>query len=105
MCYGYGLRNEELNNSTAQFVSLFLQGNSEREAQAIRAGWEQARLVASSMSKGASKIKFEWERPSIGKVDIPEEIWDKFTFDTDGRKMTAEDVVKFKLNGIRKNNL
>jgi hypothetical protein len=53
------------------------------------------------MSKGASKIKFEWERPSIGKVDIPEEIWDKFTFDTGGRKMTAEDVVKFKLNGSR----
>lgn len=94
-----------MNNSTPQFVSLFLQGHSEREAQTIRAGWEQARFIASAMSKGASKIKFEWERPVIGKVEIPEEIWDKFTFDTGGRKLTAEDVARFKLNGIRKDSL
>jgi hypothetical protein len=76
---------------------LFLQGNSEREAQAIRAGWEQARFIASAMSKSASKVKFEWERPNIGKVDIPDEIWDKFTFDTGGQKLDDKSFARLKL--------
>ncbi len=95
MCYGYGLREKEMNVSSPQFISLFLQGNLMREAESIKAGWEQARLIATAMSKDAKKIKFSWERKR-SKVKIDESVFDKFTFE-EGRPLLPSDLARLKI--------
>lgn len=97
MCYGFGLRENELNEASPAFVSLFLQGCSERDFDNSKANWEQARLVASAMSKAAATIKFSWEKaPTRGRaLDIPQEVWDRFTPDFTGAKVSPNDLKKF----------
>jgi len=95
MCYGYGLRENELNEASPRFVSLFLQGNSERDYENSKTHWEQARLVASAFSKTAGKIKFPWEVQTRGPVDIPQEVWDRFTLPTGGKQIEAKDIKKY----------
>jgi hypothetical protein len=91
MCYGYGLRENELNSASPQFVSLFLQGQAEKDLAAYKVSWEQARFIASTMSKEASRVKFWWEKSHRPKVDIPQEVWDRFTLDLDGKKGSWND--------------
>jgi hypothetical protein len=94
MCYGYGLREDELNNASPKFVALFLQGQIIRESEQVKAMWMQARFIASTMSKEASKVKFPWERSSFKKVNVPDEVWEKFTLDDNGVKASAEQIKK-----------
>lgn len=84
MCYGYGLRENELDTATPQFVALFLQGQIKRESDLIKISWEQTRFIGSTMSKEAGKVRFPWEKKTIDKVNISPEIWDKFTPDFSG---------------------
>jgi hypothetical protein len=92
MCYGYGLREDELNNASPQFVALFLQGQILRESELIKSMWMQARFIASTMSKEASKVKFPWEKQRLNKVNIPNEVWDRFTLEINDNKASFEQV-------------
>ena len=92
MCYGYGLRENELNTASPQFVALFLQGNINRESEQLKTMWTQARFIASTMSKEAAKVKFPWEKSKFRKIEIPDEVWSKFTLDNDGVSAKFEDV-------------
>jgi hypothetical protein len=94
------LREDELNTASPQFVSLFLQGNSEKELAQHKQGWEQARFIASAMSKEAGKIKFWWEKKQISKVNVPDDVWEKFTLTTDGVELNAIEAMKI-VNGSR----
>ncbi len=94
MCYGYGLRESELNEATPQFVSLFLQGNARRETERVQALWTMARFIGSAMSKEAGKVKFPWEKKQIKKVEIPDEVWSRFTLDESGVTANYEQVKK-----------
>lgn len=96
MAYSYGLRESEMDNASLEFIGLFLAGHIARENERVKSGWEQARFIASAMSKEAAKIKFAWER-SKGRgyaLDIPNEVWDKFTPDFTGKKVGAEELKK-----------
>ena len=100
MCYGYGLREHELNSASPQFVALFLQGQILRESEQSKSMWMQARFIASTMSKEASKVKFPWEKKTVKYGNIPDEVWDRFTLETDGVKADFKTVEKI-LNGGR----
>jgi hypothetical protein len=95
MCYGYGLREDELNEASPAFVSLFLQGQTEREFERVKSGLIEARFIASAMSKEAATVKFSWERESRPKPNIPDDVWDKFTLELNGVKATEKDLKKF----------
>lgn len=79
MCYAFGLKENELNCASAQFVSLFLQGSIEKQNTLIRAGWEQARMIGAAFSKEIARHKFPWEKSSLSIKDIDPEIFKKFT--------------------------
>ena len=99
MCYGYGLRENELNSASPQFVSLFLQGNAERDLELYKDAWRRARFIASTMSSEAAKTKFWFEKTERPKVDIAPEIWDKFTLELNGKQATENDIKRaLKLN-------
>ena len=98
MCYGYGLRENELNSASPQFVSLFLQGHSQRNFEQFKTDWERARFIASAMSSGAGKVRFAWEKPKFKDVQIDPKIWEKFTIE-EGKPATIQEVQKvFGLN-------
>lgn len=100
MCYGFGLRENELNEASPAFVSLFLQGCTERDFENSKTNWEQARLVASAMSKAAAKIKFSWEKAETRgyALNIPQEVWDRFTPDFTGQKVSPDQIKKYLKN-------
>jgi hypothetical protein len=83
-----------MNNSSPQFVALFLQGHSIREFEAAKTTWNQARFIASTMSKEASKIKFPWEKSRLPKANVSEEVWTRFTLEITDKKATIEQVKK-----------
>ena len=94
MCYGYGLRENELNSASPQFVALFLQGNIERESAQIKTSWAQARFIASTMSKEAGKYKFPWERFQVARPEIDPKVWENFKLTTDGVEANVSEVKK-----------
>lgn len=99
MCYGYGLREAELNESSMQFVALFLKGNVDRDNEIVKLNWEQARFIASTMSKEAAKIRFPWEIKERQKLDLSHIDWDKFTPNETDTKASPEQIKQvFKLN-------
>jgi len=91
MCYGYGLRESELNGASPQFVSLFLQGHAEKELELHKDAWRRARFIASTMSIEAARHRFWWEQQQQARRDIPQEVWDRFTLDLDGKQGSWND--------------
>lgn len=75
MCYGYGLRENEVDTASPRFLSLFIRGNIERENKQYKTSWEQVRAIT------GSRKKFDWEKAEYtGAVEkIPKHVWDKFT--------------------------
>lgn len=94
LCYGYGLKENEVDKASPRFISLFLRGNVDRENEAAKRSWEQARFIASSMSREAGKVKFPWERIK-NMPKIADDVWDKFTFDTGGKPAELKDLIKY----------
>jgi hypothetical protein len=100
MCYGYGLKESEVDNASPRFLSLFLRGNIEGDNERIKTAWEQARFIASTMSKEAGSYKFPWEKKKLPKSIYEHIDWSKFTIDKEGVKVDAKGIEKI-LNGGR----
>lgn len=88
-CYSYGMTEQQFNDGSGQYISLFIQGHAKRELERHKDGWAQARFIASTMSKEAAKHRFWWEKKKIQKVNLPPGFWDKFTPDFNGRELNA----------------